>query len=191
MADTPAFPIQGLLAILQAARRPTHPNLHAWLGAPGSLTARLRKMGTVQVLVVRQGTYPLLPEEQRDLHCRGGHVREVLLLVDGVPAIWARSALPHAGLRGPWKALARLGRRPLAELLFAKQHICRTPLRCIPIASHGPLHNHLRTAWSEARGGMPDASVPRWGRSSVFWRHGQPLRVMEVFAPWFARVALM
>jgi chorismate-pyruvate lyase len=28
--------------------------------------------------------------------------------------------------------------------------------------------------------------LPRWARSSVFWRHGHPLRVMEAFSPWVA-----
>jgi chorismate-pyruvate lyase len=32
--------------------------------------------------------------------------------------------------------------------------------------------------------------MPRWARSSVFWRHGHPLRVMEAFSPWVSTLAL-
>lgn len=155
---------------------PVQPRLHAWLQADGSLTARLRQHGVVQVVVVRQGTQALWPQEQQDLGCRSGHVREVVLLVDGMPAVWARSATPHAALQGPWKALANLGNRPLAELLFQGRRVQRSPLQSIPLVRHGLMDSRLHKAWT--------GPLPRWARSSVFWHQGQPLRVMEAFAPW-------
>ncbi len=160
-------------------RRDPHPpsaSLHAWLTAPGSLTARLRAHGVVEVRVQRQGSQRLWPEERRDLACRSGHVREVVLLLDGVPVVWARSATSNRALHGPWKALTGLGARPLAELLFQRSHVCREPLRIQQLARHGRAEARLRAAWP--------GPLPRWARSSVFWQHGQPLRVMESFAPW-------
>lgn len=159
---------------------PANPSLLAWLTAPGSLTARLRAHGRVDVRVQRQGSQRLWPEERRDLGCRSGHVREVLLLLDGEPVVWARSATSHRALHGPWKALTGLGTRPLAELLFQHRHVCREPLRIQPLARHGCAAARLRQA------ALP--ADPRWARSSVFWQQGQPLRVMESFAPWITRL---
>lgn len=164
-------------------RREPHPpstSMHAWLTATGSLTARLRAHGVVEVRVQRQGSQRLWPQERRDLACRSGHVREVVLLLDGVPVVWARSATSHRALQGTWKALTGLGTRPLAELLFQRSHVCREPLRIQPLARHGRAESRLRAAWP----GTP----PRWARSSVFWQHGQALRVMESFAPWIAQL---
>lgn len=164
-------------------RREPHPSsasLHAWLTATGSLTARLRAHGVVEVRVQRQGSQRLWPQERRDLACRSGHVREVLLLLDGVPVVWARSATSHRALQGTWKALTGLGTRPLAELLFQRSHVCREPLRIQQLARHGRAESRLRAA----RPGRH----PRWARSSVFWQHGQALRVMEAFAPWIAQL---
>jgi len=164
-------------------RRPCSPLTSAWLTASGSLTARLRQLGDVQVLVIRQGTQGLWPQEQEALQGVSGHVREVVLLVDGVPAVWARSATPHSAVRGGWKAMANLGSRPLAEILFDDRHIVRTPLRPISIVRHGPVDHGLRNGWPP--NDATDAKrLPKWGRSSVFIRKGQPLRVFEAIAPW-------
>jgi chorismate--pyruvate lyase len=162
-------------------RREAHPAsaaLHAWLVAPGSLTARLRAHGKVEVQVQRQGSQRLWPEERRDLRGRSGHVREVILLLDGRPVVWARSATSHRALQGSWKALTGLGTRPLAELLFLHRHVDRQPLRVERLAPHGRAESRLRAAWPGPH--------PLWARSSVFRQHGQALRVMESFAPWIA-----
>jgi chorismate--pyruvate lyase len=162
------------------APRPISPRLQAWLTAPGSLTARLRAHGVVEVKVQRQGSQRLWPQERRALACRSGHVREVVLLLDGVPVVWARSATSHQGLHGAWKALTGLGTRPLAELLFQRRHVCREPLLIHRLAGHGRADCRLRKTWSQAH--------PHWARSSVFWHRGQALQVMESFAPWVVQL---
>jgi chorismate--pyruvate lyase len=139
----------------------------------------------VEVQVQREGNQRLWPMEQRDLGCRSGYVREVVLLLDGVPVVWARSSTSHAALKGPWKAMARLGNRPLAELLFQGQGVRRAPLQSHRLARHGPADTRVRNQWERL---APDATTPRWARSSVFWHRGQALRVLEAFAP--AMVAL-
>jgi chorismate--pyruvate lyase len=159
---------------------PADPSLRAWLTAPGSLTARLRAHGKVEVQVQRQCSQRLWPLERRDLGCRSGHVREVVLLLDGVPVVWARSATSHRALQGAWKALSGLGTRPLAELLFQRRHVCREPLRIQRLPRHGLAEGRLLRALPAAK---PQAR-PMWARSSVFWHRGQALRVMESFAPW-------
>jgi chorismate--pyruvate lyase len=170
--------------MLQTSPIPISASLRAWLKAPGSLTARLRRHGPVEVIVLRQGSQTLWAQERGDLQCLYGHVREVALLVNGVPAVWARSAASHTAIQGPWKALVNLGNRPLAELLFQGRHVPRDALKPHYIRRHGPMECQLRDAWAALHPGSGNADLPRWARSSVFWHKGQPLRVMEAFAPW-------
>jgi chorismate--pyruvate lyase len=162
---------------------PAHPRLQAWLHAQGSLTARLRAHGQVDVQVQHEGNQRLWPQEQADLRWCSGYVREVILLLDGSPIVWARSATTHPALHGPWRALTQLGNRPLAELLFQGRQVRRDPLRKEHLMPCGPVDQRLRAQWQALLGNTPTAGFPRWARSSVFWHCNQPLRVMEAFAP--------
>ena len=181
--------------------RPPDRHMRHWLQADGSLTSRLRVYGTVEVQVQQQGRRALWTEERADLQVSGGYVREVVLLLNGRPAVWARSATTQAAIQGPWSALRGLGTRPLAELLFAGRHVERAPLQAQHLARCGLQASHIQGQWQvlqvlqensaqEAAPPQPHSSlyaaVPRWARSSVFWRHGHPLRVMEAFSPWVA-----
>lgn len=170
--------------------RCARPALCRWLKAPGSLTARLRQLGAVEVQVQHQGTQRLWPAERQALGVRSGHVREVLLLLQGQPVVWARSATPHRALRGPWKALKGLGARPLAELLFSHASVQRGRLARSPWRTGGPEHSRARRDWLRhpalAGAAASQSAPPRAGRASVFWHHGQPLRVMEAFSPRLA-----
>lgn len=163
---------------------PADPTLQHWLQAQGSLTARLRCFGQVQVLVQQQATMALWPLERADLQQRCGYVREVVLLVDGRPAVWARSATSLAAIKGPWRAMRGLGTRPLAELLFSRLQVQRGPLNMHPLPKRGEMHNQMRRQWLGVDPSDEPAGLPQWARSSVFWRNGQGLRVMEAFSPW-------
>ncbi len=177
---------------VREAATANHATRHArsWLQAPGSLTARLRQLGTTEIVLVRQGTQRLWPQEQADIGASTGHVREVVITVNGIAAVWARSVTTQQGLHGSWKALANLGTRPLADLLFHGRMIERGPLRAVKFPRHGVLEGHLRPLWFELQPPERPAGVPQWGRSSVFVRKGQPLRVFEAFAPWVLRTPL-
>ena len=72
------------------SRLPTQPSLVQWLTAPGSLTARLRRHGQVKVEVLAQGRRRLWPQERQALGCADGHVREVVLRVEGPLGLAAR-----------------------------------------------------------------------------------------------------
>lgn len=135
---------------------------------PGSLTARLARSGTVSVQVRFSGWQFARPDEAVALGLprpgRRIYVREVYVLRDGEPAVLARSVTTIAGIRGPWKGLRRLGRAPLATLLWTDPRIRRGPFEFtrLPLGSRPP------------------------ARRSRFLRDGQPLVVMEAFVglPW-------
>lgn len=170
------------------SRLPTQPSLVQWLTAPGSLTARLRRHGQVKVEVLAQGRRRLWPQERQALGCADGHVREVVLRVDGRPAVWARSSVPLQAVKGPWRAIKGLGTRPLAELLFSHHRVLRGPLRATHLPACGPSHRHLARQWSGLGGGTGATALPRWARHSLFRHHGQPLQVLEAFSPWVAKL---
>ena len=163
-------------------------SIKAWLFAGGSLTARLRAHGKVDVVVVRQGASALWLAEQRDLNCRCAYAREVILLLNGRAAVWARSVTPLPAFHGAWKSMAGLGTRPLAELLFQGRSLDRDALVPHRLLRHGPESRWVRQSTVVAGHVESPLEQPTWGRSSVFWRKGQPLRVFEAFAPWVTQL---
>jgi chorismate--pyruvate lyase len=166
-------------------------SLRAWLRAPGSLSARLARHGRFEVQVLRQTTAKLRAPERRALGTprRGCTlVREVLLCVDGVPLVWARSSLHKGALAGPWKALKGLGPRPLADLLYRDRRVRRSILQPKRIAGHGPTQRHMARQWAVATGSEPPRAM-LWSRHSVFKRQGAPLRILELFHPAVAALA--
>jgi len=163
--------------------------LRQWLRAPGSLSRLLAALGTrFEVQTLCQGPARLLRVEAADLGSRGRGrcwAREVLLRVDGQALVWARSVVPSVALRGPWRALLGLGSRPLADLLFKEPRVSRSPLRRERLVPGGMLHRQLLRQWQRAEAHRPPAGMV-WARSSVFRKHGMPLRVMEAFSPRLA-----
>lgn len=164
----------------------TQRRLTAWLCAPGSLTARLRAHGQVTVRVLCQGHLPLWPQEQAAIGCRSGHVREVMLMVGGRPAVWARSATPLIATQGAWRAIKGLGTRPLAELLFTHRQVRRGPLQARRLAATSREGARVRRSWCQhTPTSLPGpCPPPEWARHSVFHHKGQPLQVLEAFSPW-------
>ena len=195
MLPRPASSVCRLHRCIPSSRPPgQHPphgcvstSLRRWLQAPGSLTARLRAHGTVTLQVTFQGHLALWPQEREALGTSEGHVREVVLLIDGRPAVWARSVTPLSAVKGPWQAMRGLGARPLAELLFTRRHVQRDPLVGERLARHSAERQHIVREWQRL-GMAGSAPAPVWCRRSVFWRRGQPLQVMESFAPWVTQL---
>src|SRR5258706_1603147 len=102
---------------------PAHHPLHPWLVSAGSLTARITAhLGPMRVDVRFQGARRPARDEARLIGLsekRLAHVREVVLSVDGRPLVFAHSIATPRDLRGAWRAVTRLGTRPLAAALFA------------------------------------------------------------------------
>lgn len=173
-------------------RNSQHGNRRGWLGARGSLSARLAGAGqSFDVQVLRQGRQRMRADEARALgRARVGpaYVREVLLRVDDVPVVFARSVTWHANSNGPWRSLRGLGTRPLADVLFQRLGLKRMPLEFARFKPVSRWQRDVAQAWRLASGSpVTDSALP--ARRSVFTRYGAPLLVMEVFAaahaPWY------
>jgi chorismate lyase len=163
--------------------------LRAWLTDPGSLTSRIRlRCVTFSVTVLRQCLAGVHRDEAAVLGLRRGElawVREVLLVADGCPVVFARSVLPRRNVRGAWNLFHGIGSRPLGAALFADPRITREPLACACLDRRDARYHYALRA-TGAEGQAFDVAVrpaALWARRSMFRLHGRGLLVTEVFLP--------
>ena len=159
--------------MLSGATRP-------WLIDNGSLTARLQlrysnfavKPVAVKYVKPIQGEAALLllPAHKTAL------IREVLLMGNNQPVVFAHSVLPRTSLRGAWHGLGRLGNKPLGATLFANPKVKRTPLEYKKLPRQHPIS--MRVAEH-----MLVAPKTLWARRSIFSLNCAKLMVTEVYLP--------
>lgn len=155
-------------------------SLRTWLSDHGSLTQRLKsRCASFRVVPLATGLARANADEYALLGVTPGtrvYVREVLLLCNEVPVVFAHSVLPRPGLRGGWNGITRLGNRSLGEALFSDHRIERQALAYRRVRHDHPLY------WATMRQQqMPVSSL--WARRSVFCLNRHPLLVTEVFLP--------
>jgi chorismate--pyruvate lyase len=120
-----------------------------------------------------------LNSERRTLHMRHGQlalVRDVALLCDEVPWVFARTLIPAKSLKGPARRLMQLGERPLGAVLFSDPKVSRGRTQ---IARLHPGHILFDSACEQLK------QVPEllWGRRTLFYVGHRPLLVNELFLP--------
>lgn len=181
--DRPLFPNNAPLWFpgRRSRARDLPAGLADWLLDPGSLTRRLRGLcgDRFRVRVLRQGWARPGRDEARVLSLRPATwawTREVQLLCDERPWVFARSLIPARTLRGRGRRLTQLGTRPLGQVLFTDPGVHRGPVEIARIVTGQRLHQRAFAGLAEP----PDAI---WGRRSVFWIEESPLLVCEIFLP--------
>jgi len=153
-------------------------NLRSWLVDNGSLTARLKARYAdfvVQPAMLKNAK--ALTDEPVLLGLKTNQyalIREVLLMGNNQPVVFAHSVLPHASLRGAWRGLGKLGNKPLGAALFANSKVKRTPLEYKKLSCHHPIS--MRVA-----GHVTNAQKVLWARRSVFQLNCAKILVTEVF----------
>ena len=157
------------------------PSIRSWLLDTSSLTQRLitHCHGQFQVEVLDESWGRPAPGELQTLGMKPGtfaRIRQVRLLCDGVPWVFARTVIPYKTLKGPVRRLKMLGNRSLGEVLFADKSMSRGELEIAGITEGDYLY---RTATQ----GLANKSPVIWGRRSVFSLSGKPLLVNEIFLP--------
>lgn len=145
-----------------------------WLNEQGSLTRRLTLLGadTFAVEPLLEGWQRLRDDECAALGVPGaseGWVREVYLLGQGQPWVFARSVAARCALQRDPFALDQLGTTSLGHLLFRDPAFSRQPIEACryPAALLPP---------AVRRDGL-------WGRRSLFCRGTLGVLVAEVFLP--------
>lgn len=146
---------------------PAH--IYNWLTHPGSLTQRLRLHGSFSVLP--QQEWQGLPSNTEAAllslaHPDTAQIREVLLALNGIPVVVARTVLPLASLAGANAALGQMANRSLGSELFEAPPATREALWLTQLPATNPLG-------------------PLWGRQNRYLKRGAPLLVAEFFLPVF------
>lgn len=158
------------------------PNLRTWLTDDSSLTERLVASGRGEFNVHRlyQGWEVPLPSERALLSLsprKLALVREVVLLLDDQPVVFARSVFPITSLRGSLAHLRHLQNKSLGAILFKHPGMHRRPFE---LALMPGKSSYLPQSLQQ--------SEPAWGRRSRFDIEGKQLMVSEVFlrafTPW-------
>lgn len=149
-----------------------------WLLDPASLTRRLQAVcGEFRVMVLRNTWARPTQDELRVLGMRMGQyalIREVCLLCDGQPWVFARTVIPRQTLGGKYRRLKRLGNRSLGAVLFADNTMRRDQVH---VARLTPAHKLYACATS----GLTTRPEHLWGRRSLFYLREQPLLLSEIF----------
>lgn len=157
-----------------------------WLFRPGALTAGLRQVGQVRLRVLAEYADGAPADEARAMRIAPGApvwIREVLMSVNGVDSVPARSLTPLTASHGAWQGMRRLLTRPLADMLYHDSTVIRSPFACRRLASPVPFHATASNVLPPEARALQAGRI--WARRSVFWRQGQPLLVAECFLPDF------
>ncbi|MBL8403903.1 Chorismate pyruvate-lyase [bioreactor metagenome] len=157
---------------------PQSPVLRSWLTEPGSLTARcLQSSQRFGVRLLQFGKGKALADEAIDGGCDGAlaWVREVELICDGRPVIFAHTTLAASRNGRLTRWMARLGSRSLGSLLFAYPGFSRGQIEFLRLDDRHPLYRKAAARYS----------LPRhlWARRSLHRLDGQQVLVTEVFLP--------
>jgi len=152
-----------------------------WLRDEGSLTRALVNAchGRLRVDLQRQGWGGALTSERRLLgmaQAQTALLREVKLLCDEQPWVFARTLIPASSLRGRARRLAHLRSRPLGAVLFADPATRRL---AVQVARLSARHALYQSACSH----LADKPPLLWGRRTLFAYAGRPILVNEIFLP--------
>ena len=165
---------------------PDLPDAYApWLHDHGSLTARIQqRCKKFSVQPVRSGLARIAFDESSVLKIPArqfAYSREVFLLADGRPVVFAHSACATQDLRGAWQAMRGLGNRSLGSLLFTHPLATRQPLHYMALRASHPLYQR-------AASGLKNQPPILYARRSLFTLRNAPLLVTEVFLPRILRL---
>ncbi len=147
---------------------------------PESMTELLRELSDPNMQVeVLQHAYSLPRRDEAELlkvHNEPGLVREVLLHCQNQPWIYARSFFPRSLVKAHGNHFARLGTRPLGELLFGNPEVVRSEFSVAKLRP-GHLEYHDAVAY------LPEKPRILWARRSTFHLPAGKLVLTEVFLP--------
>lgn len=156
--------------------------MQAWLLESGSLTRKAMQAcggGGFSIRLLHQGWGMALNSERRVLHSRRRGlvlIREVELLCDDAPWVFARTLIPATSLQRSVKRLTRLGERPLGAVLFSDPKARRGVTQYARLQPGHPL-------FQAACAHLEERPPTLWARRTLFTLSGRPLLVIEIFLP--------
>ena len=103
-------------------------------------------------------------------------IRDVELLCDNKPWVFARTLIPVSSLKGAAQRLTQLGEKPLGAVLFSDPKVIRGATQVAQLRPRQPL---FETACHH----LADKPDSLWGRRTLFYVEKRPLLVNEIFLP--------
>ena len=137
-------------------------NIKSWLLEKGPITKRISKNYEFELNLLKDDIASI-NQEERDFLCHDGRdikVREVILLADRSPLVYAKSLIPSATIKYGFAELGKLGRKPLGDILFEKEIFFKTNVMYAEFSYNENIF---------------------WGRKTRYLVKELPLSVMEVF----------
>ncbi|MCL1075630.1 chorismate--pyruvate lyase family protein [Shewanella dokdonensis] len=168
---SPGFPFGDIIQWLaEPPRSCLTPALTTWLTADGSLTQRLRQCcQQFDVTLLGETISAPLPGEWPGTAERLW-IREVLLCLDNLPLVYARTLAPPSLTQ-----LQHRGQKPLGELLFTDKNFIPGHMEWGQAPTTGNIQQLANT--------LGQAATAIWGRRRYFQHQQQQLLVAEFFLP--------
>jgi len=107
--------------------------------------------------------------------------REVLLLCDDRPTVYAHTIVPLHATAADWPFFGTLGERSLGSTLFGDPQVMREPLQFARLRSQHPLARRAHAALAGER-----VDFPIFARRCLYRRRNGALLVTELFLPAIA-----
>lgn len=153
--------------------------VYIWLKDDRSLTSRVIAYcaGDFRVRLLQQKWGVPLSSEATILDVKQGEtsvIREVELLCDEQPLVFARTVIPATTLTGKARQLSTLGEKPLGAVLFADPATRRSKIQIARITQQ---HSVFAVAVQH----LAETPAELWGRRTLFMYASKPLLVNEVF----------
>lgn len=156
--------------IRQVRRSSIPKNIRPWLTTKHSITSKLKQIGQLTVEVLDDSWQAPSPRERLRLKLKSreqARVRTVILSVDGVPVVYARSIIPARSLKGSWRYLPRLSNRPLGGYVYKSRSLKRSATEVVKLPA----------------GLVQNSRASLWARRSAFIEYGPGILVNEAFYP--------
>ncbi|RLV60789.1 chorismate lyase [Parashewanella curva] len=175
MSPTHSFPFGEPISWSEQPRLPKcTTNLTSWLLANGSLTEKLKACcQNFEVKVL--GEALLLPFAEEMPQQSKVWVREVLLCLDEIPWVFARTLIPAPLLEQTQVDFKGLGTQPLGQLLYSHHQFIPGDIQVAESLPNGAISQLAQSL------GQPCQHV--WGRRRFFTYKNHQMTVSEFFLP--------
>ena len=137
-------------------------NIKSWLIEKGPITKRIKSEESFKLNLIKDEISAVNDSEKKFLEETSDNikVREVILLGNNIPRVYAKSLIPIRTIENGFSRLGELGTKPLGDILFEKEIFEKTDV-----------------VYAQ----FQDKDSIFWGRKTKYIVKNMPLSVMEVF----------
>lgn len=137
-------------------------NIKSWLIEKGPITKRIKSEESFKLNLIKDEISAVDDSEKKFLEETSDKikVREVILLGNNIPRVYAKSLIPIRTIENGFSRLGELGTKPLGDILFEKEIFKKT-----------------NVVYAQ----FQDQDSIFWGRKTKYIVKNMPLSVMEVF----------